>query len=631
MNFIERYFTSNEVLYGKALDYLYGLKGKEVNLQKSYDLLVTAADRGYFLAIGTLREVFEPDAPRLNEEFASKYESRRRSKQAEENGDPKACYEENYELLYKASDSKQFDNAYQKVSYAARHNYAPAIYELANIYFHGVGVEKDEELSMKLLKEAASYGECKAIYALYNLGEKKLALKYCEDHVFGDNKECIFLYGSLLYREGLYDAAFNFISEAANDGNGEAMRLLGLMYEHGSGCEADLYTAVSWYQASADTGFVPAYVCLANIYRLGPEGYRDPEAAYELYLRAANEGEPFEWNNVGNCHRFGVGVEKDDTMAIQMYQKGARGENLGLAQYYISQVYLDSESSLHNQTLGLEWLNRAANNGCAPACWELGRLYRDGEIYEQDFAQAYRWFKVAADAGNYKGIIELALMLMNGVVVDKDERKAFELLYDICDENADAMHVLGYCYSKGIGCARNYPRAFRCYSLAAERGCLNAVFDKAVCYRFGEGVPQDFEKAIENYEIAIEHGHPGAMSNCGVLYELGLGVEPDFDRAFALYTRAAELDNPQAQFLLGKLYFEGKKVEQDYNKAVEWLIKAAAQGEPDSLFHLGLCFFEGLGVEQDSFRAIKYLYASADRDWQPAIDFIQQNHIPRPE
>lgn len=631
MNFIERYFTSNEVLYDRAIDYLFGLHGKDVSLQKAFELLSVAAERGYYPANKIKTEVFQPDSPVFNSQFEQRYDSVCRLKHDEENGVPSACYAANINMLYNAYDRKQFEKAYEKIHYAARHKYPPAIFELANIYHHGIDVEKDEGLALRLLKEAASYGEKRALGTLYLIGEKELALKYSERFAAGGDDSDRFFYGKLLYHEERYDEAFVLLKPAADQGNGEAMHLLGLMYEHGDGCERDLFTAVSWYQASADTGYVPAYVCLANVYRLGPEGYRDEEAAFELYLRAANEGDPSDWNNVGHCYRYGVGVVKDEEKAIEAFKKGAKGENLGLAQYHISMTYLDRASAIHNEQLGLEWLKRAAADGCPPASWHLGCLYRDGVICEQNAGLAFHWLKTAADAGNYRGIVDVANLYISGFGVEKDEQKGFELLYDICDKDAEAMRILGNCYSRGIGCARNFPRAFRCYTLAAERGSLNAVYDIAVCYRYGEGVPQDFRKAIEHYEIAIEQGHAAAMSNCGILYEVGMGVERDIDKAFELYSRAAELGNYQGQFLLGKLYFDGRGVERDYCEAVKWFIEAARAGEPDALFHLGLCYFEGLGVEQDSFLAVKCLYESADRDWQPAIDFIIKNHIPRPD
>ena len=63
----------------------------------------------------------------------------------------------------------------------------------------------------------------------------------------------------------------------------------------------------------------------------------------------------------------------------------------------------------------------------------------------------------------------------------------------------------------------------------------------------------------------------------------------------------------------------------------DWYKAAAEQGEPDSMFHLAICYNDGLGVEKDPNLMASYLYAAADRGFQPAIDAINKNRIPRPE
>jgi hypothetical protein len=49
------------------------------------------------------------------------------------------------------------------------------------------------------------------------------------------------------------------------------------------------------------------------------------------------------------------------------------------------------------------------------------------------------------------------------------------------------------------------------------------------------------------------------------------------------------------------------------------------------MYHLAALYNDGLGVEKDPKIAAMLLYAAADRNFQPAIDAIQKNRIPRPE
>ena len=108
-------------------------------------------------------------------------------------------------------------------------------------------------------------------------------------------------------------------------------------------------------------------------------------------------------------------------------------------------------------------------------------------------------------------------------------------------------------------------------------------------------------------------------------------VEPDLEKAAGYYLQAAEAGNADGQFCIGLMYANGAGVGQDYAEAAKWYTAAAEQGEPDSMYHLAFLYNDGLGVEKDPAMVAYYLYLAADRGFQPAIDAINKNRIPRPE
>ena len=55
----------------------------------------------------------------------------------------------------------------------------------------------------------------------------------------------------------------------------------------------------------------------------------------------------------------------------------------------------------------------AAEQGDLEAQWHLGRQYRDGDMVPQDFTQAHRWIRMAADQGNAEAQNALALSLIH--------------------------------------------------------------------------------------------------------------------------------------------------------------------------------------------------------------------------
>src|SRR5581483_1394893 len=70
----------------------------------------------------------------------------------------------------------------------------------------------------------------------------------------------------------------------------------------------------------------------------------------------------------------------------------------------------------------------AANPKDGPAMTLIGEIYRDGICVKRDYAEAARWYRLAADAGDRQGRFALGLMLLTGQEgVPKDRAKAAAL------------------------------------------------------------------------------------------------------------------------------------------------------------------------------------------------------------
>ena len=106
------------------------------------------------------------------------------------------------------------------------------------------------------------------------------------------------------------------------------------------------------------------------------------------------------------------------------------------------------------------WYHRAADMGIAPAAYNLGTLYYNGQGYPQDYTQARHWFEEAAKRNDPYAEFQLGMMYGNGKGVDVDA--ATEL---------------------------------RWYTKAAGQGLPAAQYNLAVMYHNAEGVPQDDVKA----------------------------------------------------------------------------------------------------------------------------------------
>jgi uncharacterized protein len=158
---------------------------------------------------------------------------------------------------------------------------------------------------------------------------------------------------------------------------------------------------------------------------------------------------------------------------------------------------------------------KAADKGATSAMVELGVLYASGAGVGKDEAQARKLFERAAEAGNPRGVSNLAAL--GGGAPSSDPAHARELLAKAAETNAEAQYQLGLMLSEGTGGAKD------------EAGA-RALFEKA---------------AAQN--------HPGALERLGAFSEQGLGGPKDSAAAKTYYQRAADLGDEDAKKALKRL------------------------------------------------------------------------------
>ena len=157
---------------------------------------------------------------------------------------------------------------------------------------------------------------------------------------------------------------------------------------------------------------------------------------------------------------------------------------------------------------------KAADKGSSSAMVELGVLYGTGAGVARDEAQARKLFERAAQAGNPRGVSNLAAL---GGGASSDPARARELLSKAAETNAEAQYQLGMMLAEGNGGAKDDTAA-------------RALFEKA---------------AAQN--------HPGALDRMGAFAQEGRGGPKDSDAAKAYYQRAAALGDEDAKKALERL------------------------------------------------------------------------------
>ena len=181
-----------------------------------------------------------------------------------------------------------------------------------------------------------------------------------------------------------------------------------------------------------------------------------------------------------------------------------------------------------------------SRNGHAPAQLYLGMMYALGRGVPQDYAEAFKWFSLAAEQGN-----------------------------------AQAQYALGSMYYEGRGVPQVYSEAFKWFSVAAEQGDAAAQNSLASMYIDGKAVPQDYAEALKWVRMAAEQGHAAAQNSLGMMYFNGQGVAKDYVQAHMWYNLAAAQGHDAAKNSRGiaEKLMSRNQIEGAQRLATEWMEK----------------------------------------------------------
>ena len=158
---------------------------------------------------------------------------------------------------------------------------------------------------------------------------------------------------------------------------------------------------------------------------------------------------------------------------------------------------------------------KAADKGSTSAMVELGVHYGTGSGVARDEAQARKLFERAAEAGNPRGVSNLAAL--GGGGAPADPARSRELLGRAAETNAEAQYQLGMMLAEGTG---------------------------------GQ---KDDVAARAQFEKAAAQNHPGALERMGAFATEGRGGPKDSSAAKAYYERAAALGDEDAKKALERI------------------------------------------------------------------------------
>ena len=389
----------------------------------------------------------------------------------------------------------------------------------------------------------------------------------------------------------------------------------------GAGRKLDARRGFELLNEAAESGSTDAKGALAVLYFDGcaatPPNFAE---AFKLAKEASDAGNPWGQWVLGECRRVGRGVAKDKALSDAEYKKARAGfaeraDADPLASTYLGLCCYFPRGGAQNWKEASRRFREAADAGLPVAARWLGACYQYGYDVEKDEARAFDWYRKGAEAGDAGSMCCLGWCYEKGFGVYKDASQAFDWYRRGAEAgDAVAMGNLGWCYEKGFGVDKDASRAFDWYRQGAESGDAVAMGNLGLCYEYKRGVAEDSKKAVEWYQKGAESGSEFAMCNLGRCYENGYGVDKDASRAFDWYRKGAEAGNARSMRNLGNCYYNGRGVERDYAGAFRWYQKGAEAGDGAAMSNLGNCYEHGKGVEKNLDEAERWYRKAIETD-----------------
>ncbi len=184
------------------------------------------------------------------------------------------------------------------------------------------------------------------------------------------------------------------------------------------------------------------------------------------------------------------------------------------AQYQLGLKLADLRSIVANDAEAVRWLRAAAEQDVPDAQYHLGQMYYQGRDPKdgQDYSKAGYWFRKAADRGHAAAMLQLGIMNANGEGSSQDFTQAAKW-YELSAQRSNivAQRLLGELYYDGRGVRQNYREAAIRLKVAADAGDERAMLRLAGMYAFGQGVPKDLVEAYKYYVLVASRTDSDAI------------------------------------------------------------------------------------------------------------------------
>lgn len=467
-------------------------------------------------------------------------------------------------------------------------------YKLGILYRDGGAFGQSSDLYEKWMREAAIHGHTRAQVE----------------------------YANILYSKGEDEESIEYYNLAAAKGDAEArnkISVLSIPKSFGIGQLIDIFK-----QIAKPGRCLNEYRC-ASLLLKAAWSNEDRTEAFNMFVRAANDGSLEAMNQVAVMYRDGVGTPKDVKKMEEYFQKGADSGFIP-SMVALGDIYSQGRILPKDEMRAFSYLLKAAKLGDSNCMYRVANMYKDGIGVQPSKDEAdywldkyvkslYHWHRVwvagyvssgSVDTGyGIKDLYEDSFGVtdcwpIGGLIsLTSSDNKSVDkyieaLLYKAENNNVDAIKRIANLYYDGVGVERNFEVALKWYAKASNLGDSWAKLRMGDMYRDGKGTEIDIKKAITIYSEVAEQGNTVALSNLIAISVSRSTLDISlFDYAFEMLKNVAYSGSLDAIKRVGNLYYDGVGVPRDYSQAFYWYEKASLLGDSWAKNRLGEMFRDG--------------------------------------
>ena len=420
------------------------------------------------------------------------------------------------------------------------------------------------------------------------------------------------------FQAGRHAKAVEIAKPLAEQGNAEALYLLGFAHESGQGIEASREKALEYYRKAAegkhkDAVYRMSFILLASekederdqarqalekaaqddpsvAARILGEAYLrglltpspDPDKAIFWWKRAADAGDVLSVLLIARFYegQFGFPELKDVKESLANYAKAAGLGNAG-AMAALGSRLLSGDEKNRDEKKGREWLKKAIAAKEYSAYLALGDYE---ENVKKDLKAALAEYERGKDAGQIDCMLRAADFYLEGKGVEKDEDRGRNLLMKAAEAGNPVanLRVAAALLSAEKPAPADVMAGYGHLLAASNGGLSQAQNELGLLYLSGKLGLADGPAGVAWLTRAAQGGNAQAQNNLATLYERGLGgVQQNIENAGQLYSLAANQGHGPATLALARLINEGIGTKADPMKAWALATLAGERGEKD--------------------------------------------------